>query len=38
MKNKKTNVSKSDITMEYVKGLIWLIMSYLYFHFIIMGY
>ena len=36
-RNKKA-VSQSDVTMEYVKGAVWFIAVYLYFHFIIMGW
>tara|TARA_R100001015_G_C4619030_1_gene175626 strand:- start:1552 stop:1719 length:168 start_codon:yes stop_codon:yes gene_type:complete len=32
------SVTDSDVRMEYVKGAIWLILGYLYFHFIIMGW
>ena len=32
----KMKVTSADVRMEYVKGIIWLILGYLYFHFIIM--
>ncbi len=34
----KKLVSDADVRMEYVKGGIWIVLAYLYFHFIIMGW
>tara|TARA_R100000005_G_C4957487_1_gene175513 strand:+ start:703 stop:822 length:120 start_codon:yes stop_codon:yes gene_type:complete len=36
-KNKK-EVNQSDVIMEYVKGIFYLMAGYLYFHFVIMGW
>ena len=30
--------TQSDVRMEYVKGVVWVVLGYLYFHFIIMGW
>ena len=32
----KMKVTNADVRMEYVKGIIWLVLGYLFFHFIIM--
>jgi len=34
----KTRVTDADVRMEYVKGVLWLVLGYLYFHFVIMGW
>ena len=34
----KTRVTGADVRMEYVKGVVWMALGYLYFHFIIMGW
>jgi len=34
----KIRVTHTDVTMEYVKGILWLVLGYLYFHFVIMGW
>ena len=34
----KMKVTNDDVRMEYVKGIIWFILGYLYFHFIVMGW
>ena len=34
----KMKVTNADVRMEYVKGIIWLTLGYLYFHFIVMGW
>ena len=34
----KMRVTNADVRMEYVKGIIWLVLGYLYFHFLIMGW
>ena len=34
----KKVVNESDVKMEYAKGFIWIVLAYLYFHFIVMGW
>jgi len=34
----KVRVTHADVRMEYVKGVLWLVLGYLYFHFVIMGW
>ena len=34
----KIRVTDSDVRMEYFKGVLWLILGYLYFHFVIAGW
>ena len=34
----KKMVTDADVRMEYVKSGIWIVLAYLYFHFIIMGW
>ena len=34
----KMKVTNADVRMEYLKGIIWLVLGYLYFHFLIMGW
>ena len=36
-KRSRNVVTQSDVRMEYVKGFMWFLFGYLYFHFIIMG-
>jgi len=36
-KKSKTSVTQADVRWEYIKGIVWLILGYLYFHFVIMG-
>lgn len=39
MKGKsKRSVTQADVRWEYIKGIVWLILGYLYFHFVIMGW
>ena len=37
-KKSKRSVTQSDVRWEYIKGIVWLILGYLYFHFVIMGW
>lgn len=37
-KRSRNVVTQSDVRMEYVKGFMWFLFGYLYFHFIIMGW
>jgi hypothetical protein len=34
----KMRVTNADVRMEYFKGIIWLALGYLFFHFIVMGW
>ena len=34
----KRSVTEADVRWEYFKGVVWLILGYLYFHFVIMGW
>jgi hypothetical protein len=34
----KRSVTEADVRLEYIKGVVWLILGYLYFHFVIMGW
>ena len=34
----KSKVTHSDVRWEYVKAVCWLVLGYMYFHFVIMGW
>jgi hypothetical protein len=34
----KKRVTHADVKMEYLKGVLWLVLGYLYFHFVIAGW
>ncbi len=36
--SRRSSVTHADVRMEYVKGVLWLVLGYLYFHFVIMGW